>query len=95
MNPIRRQEDFPSRDQLPQEVNFSIIDSPAGSGELLNASSKGTLMELDEHGISLITKVPIEPGNIVRLDHRGVSKVGIVMWSVESADNCRIQIRFI
>jgi hypothetical protein len=95
MNRPRRHEDPDPRDQLPQEVTFSIIDSPAGSGELLNANSRGTLIELDDHGISLVTRVPIEPGNIVRLDHRGVSKVGIVMWSVESADNCRIQIRFI
>jgi hypothetical protein len=95
MNRTRRHEDLPSGDELPQEVSFSIIDSPAGSGELLNADSKGTLVERDDRGISLLTRMPIEPGNIVRLNHRGVSKVGIVMWSVESADSCRVQIRFI
>jgi hypothetical protein len=95
MNRPGEQDGLPSRDQLPREVTFSVIDSPAGSGELLNANATGTIVDLDDHGISLVTRVPVEPGNIVRLDHGGISKIGIVMWSVESAENCRIQVRFI
>ena len=93
MTPIRGQENAPSREQ--PEITFSIIDSPAGSGELLNANATATIVDRDAHGVSLVTRIPVEPGNIVRLNQEGVSKVGVVMWSVESADQCRIQVRFI
>ena len=43
-----REEDLDPRDQPAREVTFSIIDSPAGSGELLNANSTGTLIDLDD-----------------------------------------------
>jgi hypothetical protein len=95
MKPTRGHDDLPSPDAAPREVTFAIIDSPGGSAELLNADATGTLLDLDEHGISLRTRVPVEPGNILRLCHGGVSKVGIVMWSVESAEHCRIQVRFV
>ncbi len=95
MIPIKDQDASDGRDERPREIKFSIIDSAVGSGELLNAESSGTLVDLDEQGMSLLTAMRVEPGNIVRLDHEGVPKVGIVMWSVESAENCRIQIRFI
>ncbi len=88
-------ENFPSGDQPPQEVAFSIIDSDSMTGELLSGNNTGMLIDLDNNGISLLTRIPVAPGNIVRLNHRGSSRLGVVMWSVESSDNCRIQVRFI
>lgn len=90
------QKNFSNRDQpLPQEVAFSVIDSEAMTGELLSGNNTGMLIDLDDNGVSLLTRIPVAPGNIVRLSHRGASRLGIVMWSVESPDNCRIQVRFI
>lgn len=78
-----------------QEVLFSIINSDSVSGEILSGNNTGTLLDVDSNGISLLTRVRVQPGNILRLDHRGTSRIGVVMWSVESSNNCRIQVRFI
>ncbi len=87
---------FPIGNQpLPQEVAFSIIDSESMTGELMSGNNTGMLVDLDSNGVSLLTRIPVAPGNIVKLSHRGTSRLGIVMWSVESLDNCRIQVRFI
>jgi hypothetical protein len=37
----------------------------------------------------------LQPGNIVKFDHGSTTRMGIVMWSVESSDNFRIQVRFL
>lgn len=86
---------FPLDEQHPREVTFSIIDSDFSNEIYPSVGNTGTLIEHDTHGIGLLTRIPLQPGNLVKFDHAGMSKVGIVMWSVESSDNFRIQVRYL
>ena len=61
----------------------------------MTLNSTGTLIDLDKVSMGLLTKLPLQPGNIVKFDHGGTTRMGIVMWSVESSDNFRIQVRFL
>jgi hypothetical protein len=89
----------PQDEQSSREVEFSVIDGDFTCGQLPNATNTGTLIDLDNTGIGLTTNIPLQPGNIVKFDQGGMSKLGIVMWSVESSDkssdNFRIQVRFL
>lgn len=95
MKPRQQQSSFPSDEQVPREITFSIIDSQTRSEASPGPNSTGTLVDIDGNGLSLLTRTPIQTGNIVKFNHRGASKLGVVMWSVESSDTCRIQVRFI
>jgi len=85
----------PLDENHPREVEFSVIDADLGCGKPMTLNSIGTLIDLDKVSMGLLTKLPLQPGNIVKFDHGGVTKMGIVMWSVESSDNFRIQVRFL
>lgn len=89
------EEKFPVNEQVPREVEFSVVNADFGCGEFQNPRSTGTLIDLDSSGLGLLTQIPLQPGNIVKFEHGGASKLGIVMWSVESSDNFRIQVRFL
>jgi hypothetical protein len=79
----------------PREVKFSVIDADIGCGKPLSFNGTGTLIDLDIVSIGLLTEIPLEPGNIVKFDHGGINKMGVVMWSVESSNNFRVQVRFL
>jgi hypothetical protein len=79
----------------PHEVEFSVIDADLGCGKPMTLNSTGTLIDIDKVSMGLLTKLPLQPGNIVKFDHGGTTRMGIVMWSVESSDNFRIQVRFL
>jgi len=89
------QEHVPLDENSPQEVEFSVIDADLGCGKPMTLKSTGTLIDLDLVSIGLLTRLPLQPGHIVKIDHGGITKTGIVMWSVESSDNFRIQVRFL
>lgn len=89
------EESSPRDRQEPCEIEFSVIDVDFGCGELLNPRNTGTLVYRDSIEMGLLTPIPLQPGNIVKFNHEGMSKLGIVMWSVESSDNYRIQVRFV
>lgn len=95
MNNADDPESLSLSDQLPQEVAFSILDSDCMSGACPGNKNTGRLIDLDQYCISLLTRAPVQPGNIIRLDHRGIARLGVVMWTVESSDTCRIQVRFL
>jgi len=90
-----KKDNVPLDEDHPREVEFSVIDADLGCGKPMTLTSTGTLIDLDIVSIGLLTKLPLQPGNIVKFDHGGMSKTGIVMWSVESSDNFRIQVRFL
>jgi hypothetical protein len=94
---IERTEQYnaPLDDDHPREVEFSVIDADLGCGKPMTLNSTGTLIDLDKVSMGLLTKLPLQPGNIVKFDHGGTTRMGIVMWSVESLDNFRIQVRFL
>lgn len=94
---IKRIEQYsvPSDENRPREVEFSVIDADLGCGKPMTLNSTGTLIDLDKVSMGLLTKLPLQPGNIVKFDHGGTTRMGIVMWSVESSDNFRIQVRFL
>ena len=94
---IKRTEQYsvPSDENRPREVEFSVIDADLGCGKPMTLNSTGTLIDLDKVSMGLLTKLPLQPGNVVKFDHGGTTRMGIVMWSVESADNFRIQVRFL
>jgi hypothetical protein len=94
---IKRTEQYsvPSDENRPREVEFSVIDADLGCGKPMTVNSTGTLIDLDKVSMGLLTKLPLQPGNIVKFDHGGTTRMGIVMWSVESSDNFRIQVRFL
>jgi hypothetical protein len=85
----------PFDEKHPREVEFSVIDADLGCGKPMTINSTGTLIDLDKVSMGLLTKLPLQPGNIVKFDHGGATRMGIVMWSVESSDNFRIQVRFL
>jgi hypothetical protein len=85
----------PLDENHPGEVEFSVIDADLGCGKPMTLKSTGTLIDLDKVSMGLLTKLPLQPGNIVKFDHGGSTRMGIVMWSVESSDNFRIQVRFL
>jgi hypothetical protein len=89
------EESSPLDRQEPCEVEFSVIDVDFGCGELLNPRNIGTLIYRDSIEMGLLTPIPLQPGNIVKFNHEGMSKLGIVMWSVESSNSYRIQLRFV
>jgi len=91
------QYNFPLDKNHPGEVEFSVIDADLGCGKPMTLQSTGTLIDLDKVSIGLLTELPLQPGNIVKFDQGGISKMGVVMWSVESSDddNFRIQVRFL
>lgn len=85
----------PSNKHQPREVEFFVVEADVGCGTPLSFNGTGTLIDLDVVSIGLLTEVPLQPGNIVKFDHGGTTKTGVVMWSVESSDNFRVQVRFI
>ncbi|HEX9020475.1 MAG TPA: hypothetical protein VF903_04390 [Nitrospirota bacterium] len=96
MNNQGNNEKKPAADeQRPREVEFSVVNADFGCGEFQGPRNTGTLIDLDSAGIGLLTRLPLQPGNIVKFEDGGASKLGIVMWSVESSDNFRIQVRFL
>jgi hypothetical protein len=95
MNTSENINSAPLDDLQPDQVEFSVIDGDFSCGRFPSVTNTGTLIDLDSSGIGLLTHVPLQPGNIVKFDHGGMSKLGIVMWSVESSNNFRIQVRFL
>jgi len=91
----KNEDNAPADRQETCEVEFSVIDVDFGCGELLNPRNTGTLIYRDSIEMGLLTHVPLQPGNIVKFNHESITKLGIVMWSVESSDNYRIQLRFV
>jgi hypothetical protein len=89
------EESSPLDGQEPCEVEFCVIDVDFGCGELLNPRKTGTLIYRDSIEMGLLTLTPLQPGNIFKFNHEGMSKLGIVMWSVESSNSYRIQLRFV
>ena len=90
--------DNPTREeQHRREVEFFIINknTEVGKGDYKGPRNTGTLIELDSTGMGMLTHVPLQPGDLVELDHGGASATGIVMWSIESSDKFRIQMRFV
>jgi hypothetical protein len=79
----------------PQEIEFSVVDADLGCGKPMTLKSTGTLIDVDLVSIGLLTQLPLQPGHIVTINQGGTTKKGIVMWSVESSDNFRIQVRFL
>ena len=89
------EESSPRDRQKTCEVEFSVIDVDFGCGELLNPKKTGTMIYRDSIEMGLLTPIPLQPGNIVKFNHEGMSKLGIVMWSVELSNNFRVQLRFV
>jgi hypothetical protein len=92
------EQNAPLRDeQPPHEVEFVIVNanSEVDPDKLKSPRNTGTLIDLSNSGTGMLTDVALQPGDMVRLDHDGASKVGIVMWSVESSNNFRVQMRFL
>ena len=87
----------PEDEQRPREVEFLIVTKNAYLGDEKPKSPRNTgmLVDLDGTGAGMLTRVPLQPGDMVRLDHEGTSKLGVVMWSVESSNNFRVQMRFL
>lgn len=85
----------PLDEQHPREVKFSVIDGDFNGGNYPSEGNIGTLIEHDSRSIGLLTRIPLQPGNLIKFDHGGMPQLGIVMWSVESSDNFRIQVRFL
>jgi hypothetical protein len=87
----------PKDERRHREVEFFIINknTGAGKGDYKGPKNTGTLIELDSTGMGMLTHVPLQPGDIVELDQGGASATGIVMWSIESSDKFRIQMRFV
>lgn len=83
-------------EQYSGEVEFFIVENSAGPGaENRGPGNTGTLIEWSSSGTGMLTRIPLQPGNMVRLNHEGASKLGIVMWSVESSNKFRVQMRFV
>ena len=95
MKPSENSNGSPNDDLQQDQVEFSVIDGDFSCGTYPNAMNRGTLIDLDPSGIGMLTHIPLQPGNIVKFDHGGTSKLGIVMWSVESSNRFRIQVRFL
>jgi hypothetical protein len=92
------EQDTPLKDdQHSQKVEFVIVDKHAAfdAADLKGPRNTGTLIDLNSSGTGMLTHVALQPGDLVRLDHDGASRVGIVMWSVESSNNFRVQMRFV
>jgi len=87
----------PRDEQHHRQVEFFIINknTEVGKGDYKGPRNTGTLIALDSTGMGMLTHVPLQPGDIVELDHGGASATGIVMWSIESSDKFRIQMRFV
>jgi len=88
-------EGSPPDEQPQREIDFYVINADFGCGEFKSPRNTGTLIDLDGAVMGMLTQIPLQPGNIVELDHEGTSKLGIVMWSVESSNNFRVQVRFV
>jgi hypothetical protein len=84
-------------EQHSHEVEFIVIDDHAdfGNEELKNPRNTGTLIDLDSSGTGMLTHVPLQPGDMVRLGLGDASKTGVIMWSVESSNKFRVQMRFV
>lgn len=83
-------------EQCSGEVEFFVVENNAAPGaETRGRGNTGTLIEWSSSGTGMLTLIPLQPGDIVQLRHEGASKLGIVMWSVESSNKFRIQMRFV
>ena len=79
----------------PPEIEFSILDGDNVCKRCVGEKNKATVIDRDGAGIGMLTPLPLQPGNIVKFMESGTATFGIVMWSVESADNYRIQVRYL
>lgn len=79
----------------PAEIEFSILDGDNVCRQCVGEKNTATVIDRDGSGIGILTPVPLQPGNIVKFMSSGSAVFGIVMWSVESADNYRIQVRYL
>jgi hypothetical protein len=86
---------FHADEQHPRKIDFYVINSEIGCGDIKSPKNTGTLIDLDGTVMGMLTQIPLEPGNIVELDEEGTSKFGVVMWSVESSNKFRVQVRFV
>jgi len=82
--------------QQAQEVEFVVIENHDAFNENIRYQrNTGTLIDQDSSGTGMLTHVPLQPGDLVRLGQEGSSRTGIVMWSVESSNKFRVQMRFV
>ena len=86
-------ENSPQNKQHADEVEFIVVDNHADFGDekLRGPRNTGTLIDLDCSGTGMLTPVPLQPGDMVRLGHGDTSKMGIVMWSVESSNKFMVR----
>ena len=82
-------------DPPPGNIDFYVITTDFGCGEIKSSKNTGTLVDLTGAGMGMLTRVPLKPGNIVELGREGESRLGIVMWSVEDSTQFRVQVRFV
>lgn len=90
-------ENSPLNERHADEVEFIVVDKYADFGDayLTGPRNTGTLIDLDSGGTGMLTHVPLQPGDRVRLGHGDASKVGVVMWIVESSNKFRVQMKFV
>jgi len=89
------QDSAPLHRHHPAEIEFSILDGDNICRKCVGEKNTATVIDRDSSGIGILTPVPLQPGNIVKFVSSGTATFGIVMWSVESADNFRIQVRYL
>ncbi|MEW5745806.1 MAG: PilZ domain-containing protein [Nitrospirota bacterium] len=79
-----------------ETVRFSIIGSFSGQKELLpEASFSGTIVDMSESGLGLLTDIQLEPGTLVKLNEVKGSNVGVVMWTIDTGSKYRIGLKFV
>ncbi len=80
-----------------REVEFFVVNNSADVHyeQSKGTVNTGTLIDLNSTGMGMLTHIQLQPGDMVRLNHGGTSALGVVMWSIESSNKFRVQMRFV
>ncbi len=86
----------PVGEQHHSDVEFIIINNAEFiDGKIKSPRNTGIVIDWDSRGTGMLTDTPLQPGDMVQVNNGGTYKTGIVMWSVESSNKFRVQMRFV
>ncbi len=78
------------------EVTFKILGRVESCREVLHEiKTTGSIVDVSDEGIGLLTDHALEPGCLVKFNDLDVPNVGIIMWSLRKEGRYRVGVKLL
>ncbi|MCL4492028.1 MAG: PilZ domain-containing protein [Nitrospirae bacterium] len=84
------------RAPLAEVVTFSVVGSFDGLREFWPEPDRvGTLVDISENGIGLMTDTLLEPGMLLEFNRNSNIKPCVVMWALDAGSKYKVGLKYI